>query len=50
MLISIIIPTYNRPQILFNTISNVLNQTWLNIQIIIIDDGSGDKTEKVIKE
>ena len=48
-LISIIIPTFNRPDILQDTINNVLAQTWQNTQIIIIDDGTLEKSMEVVK-
>ena len=48
-LISVIIPTYNRSSILFNTIKKVFNQTWENIQLIIVDDYSSDDTRKTIQ-
>ena len=48
-LISVVIPTYNRSSILYNTIKNVLNQTWENIQLIIVDDYSYDNTRKTIQ-
>ena len=48
-LVSIIIPTFNRPDILPDTINNVLAQTWQNTQIIIIDDGTSEKSMEVIK-
>ena len=48
-LVSIIIPTHNRPDILFGTIKNVLNQSWKNTQIIIIDDGTLEKTMEVVQ-
>ena len=48
-LISVVIPTYNRSSILYNTIKNVLNQTWENIQLIIVDDYSSDNTRKTIQ-
>ena len=38
-LISVIIPTFNREQILLRTIKNVLQQTWKKIEIIIVNDG-----------
>ena len=48
-LVSIIIPTHNRPDILFGTIKNVLNQSWKNTQIIVIDDGTLEKTKEVVQ-
>ena len=45
-LVSVVIPTYNRSSILYNTIKNVLNQTWEDIQLIIVDDYSSDDTKK----
>ena len=48
-LISVIIPTYNRSSILYNTIKKVFNQTWENIQLIIVDDYSSDDTRKTIQ-
>ena len=43
-LISIIVPTYNREQLLKNTITSLLNQNYLNIEILIVNDGGEDKT------
>ena len=48
--ISIIIPTYNRKEKIVNSIQSVLNQTYLNIEIIIIDDCSTDNTDQIIKK
>ena len=47
-LISVIIPTYNREYCLGNAIHSVLEQTYSNIELLVIDDGSTDETEKVI--
>lgn len=47
---TIIIPTYNRFQLLKQAVESCLNQTYKNIEIIIIDDGSTDGTEKKVNE
>lgn len=43
-LVSIIIPTYNRCQQLLEAIACVRAQTWKNVQLIVVDDGSTDET------
>ncbi|HSH55565.1 MAG TPA: glycosyltransferase family A protein [Candidatus Limnocylindrales bacterium] len=48
--ISIIMPTYNRAYIIKNAIQSVLNQTHKNWELIVIDDGSTDGTDAVVKE
>lgn len=47
-LVSVIIPTYNRSYSLQDTIKAALNQTYKNIEIIIVDDGSTDNTKNLI--
>jgi len=47
-LISIIIPTYNRSKFIKNAVHSVLNQTYKDIEIIIVDDCSTDATESII--
>jgi len=39
-LVSVIIPTYNRPEFLRRAVDSVVNQTYANIEIIIVDDAS----------
>jgi len=46
-LVSVIIPVYNRPQMLAEAVQSVQEQTWANLEIIIIDDGSTDQTASV---
>ena len=47
---SVIIPTYNQCLYLKKAVKSVLNQTYKNYEIIIIDNFSKDKTEELIKE
>ena len=42
--ISVIIPTYNRGNLISNSIKSVLNQTYKNLEVIVVDDGSTDIT------
>lgn len=47
--VSVVIPTYNRAHTLSKSLNSVLNQTYQNFEIIIVDDGSSDNTEDVIR-
>jgi glycosyltransferase involved in cell wall biosynthesis len=49
-LITVIIPTYNRDDTIKRAIDSVLNQTYKNLELIIVDDGSTDNTKDVIKK
>ena len=42
MKLSIIIPVYNAEQYLNNTISNIIQQTFTDFELLLIDDGSPD--------
>ena len=43
--VSVIIPTYNRAGMLGETIENLFQQTYRNLEIIVVDDGSTDETQ-----
>lgn len=46
-LVSIIVPVYNTQDYLNNCINSILNQTYKNIEIILIDDGSTDRSAEI---
>lgn len=48
--VSIVITTYNRADLILYAVNSCLQQTYTNIEIIVIDDGSTDKTYKVLEE
>lgn len=49
-LISVLIPAYNHENYIQETIESIINQTYPNIELIILDDGSKDKTWEKITE
>ena len=48
-LISVIIPVFNGEKTIINTLSSVLKQTYLNFEVIIVDDGSDNPVESLLQ-
>ncbi|MFC1763136.1 glycosyltransferase family 2 protein [Planctomycetota bacterium] len=49
-LVSVIVPTYNRANIVCSAIESILAQTYQPLEIIVVDDGSTDETESVLRQ
>ena len=47
---SVIMPTWNRKNVICHAIESVLNQSYQNFELIISDDGSNDGTKKIIQK
>lgn len=46
---SVVIPTYNRGELILNTLTNVFSQTYPHYEIIVIDDCSTDRTAEILE-
>ena len=49
-LVSIVIPAYNHEKYIKETIKSLINQTYENLELIVIDDGSTDSTFEKLQE
>jgi glycosyltransferase involved in cell wall biosynthesis len=48
-MVSVIIPAYNHEQFVGAAVESVLDQTWSNLELLVIDDGSTDRTGEIVK-
>ncbi len=47
---SVVIPTYNQPALLLETLDTVMAQTFADLEVVVIDDGSTDDTAARVRE
>lgn len=46
--VSVILPTYNRQELLLESVKSVLRQTWIDYELLVVDDGSTDGTRAAL--
>ena len=49
-LVSIVVPVYNAESYLYDCLESLINQTYRNIEIILVNDGSTDKSVSILEE
>jgi len=48
--VAVLIPAYNEEKVIVRTVRSVMNSTYKNLRIVVIDDGSKDRTYNVVRE
>ncbi|NMG18857.1 glycosyltransferase family 2 protein [Brasilonema bromeliae] len=48
-LVSVILPAYNAEAFIIRTLQSIISQTYKNIEILVVDDGSQDKTAEIVE-
>jgi cellulose synthase/poly-beta-1,6-N-acetylglucosamine synthase-like glycosyltransferase/peptidoglycan/xylan/chitin deacetylase (PgdA/CDA1 family)/spore germination protein YaaH len=48
--VAVLIPAYNEEKVIVRTVRSVMNSTYKNMRIVVIDDGSKDRTFSVVRE
>lgn len=48
-LVSVVIPLYNAEKYIEETMQSILDRTYKNIEIVIVDDGSKDRSPSIVK-
>lgn len=49
-MVSVLIPVFNRQDLITECVNSVLEQSWQNLEVILVDDGSEDRTLEVCRE
>jgi glycosyltransferase involved in cell wall biosynthesis len=47
--VSVVIPAYNATRYIHDTVATVLNQTHVSLEVIVVDDGSSDRTSELVR-
>ena len=49
-LVSILVPAYNVAQYLHKCLDSIVNQTYQQLQVVVVDDGSSDNSLSIVKD
>uniref|UniRef100_UPI004028005A glycosyltransferase family 2 protein n=1 Tax=Eubacterium sp. TaxID=142586 RepID=UPI004028005A len=49
-LVSVVIPVYNAEKYLREALDSIINQTYINLEIVCVDDGSTDSSFQILEE